>query len=251
MGVEQTEGVKQPEEERQETETHKSEERNDEKETVEEAEVQPEEPETIAPTVSKPKPVKRTLVLKNDPKEERQKLKRVSQRCLGKWTSNKAGANTAADAVEISSEDEVAEAGANTPNNQEEEADKVAKGLDLASKSVGQEEAINNDTSDCVVTEPTAQVEHSTLADQEAKADEGEDKYLQERKRKRKAPAKKKQIIKKQRTANTSIVIREPEERKRLSDSDYTSSKESESERDVSLDGEEYHEQQLPDNHHC
>ena len=34
-----------------------------------------------------------------------------------------------------------------------------------------------------------------------------------------------------------------------MSDSDYTSSKESESESDVSLDGEEYHEQQLPDNH--
>ena len=53
----------------------------------------------------------------------------------------------------------------------------------------------------------------------------------------------------KQRTANTSIVIGEPEERKRLSDSGYTSSEESESESDISLDGEEYHEQQLPDNH--
>ena len=50
-------------------------------------------------------PVKRKLVLKEDPKAERQKPKQVSQRCLGKWTSNKV-ANTAADAVEISSEDE-------------------------------------------------------------------------------------------------------------------------------------------------
>ncbi|XP_047949304.1 titin-like [Salvia hispanica] len=270
MGVEQTEGVKQPEEERQETETHKSEERKDEKETEEEAEVQPKEPETIAPTVSKPKPVKRKLVLKNDPKEERQKPKRVSQRCLGKWTSNKAGANTAADAVEISSEDERATPTkpgeepsttsredapmatgtvSSTPNDQEEEADKVAEGLDLASESVGQEEAINDNTSTCVVTEPTAQVDLSTPADEEAKANETEDMYLQERKRKGKAPAKKKHVVKKQRIANTSIVIREPGERKRLSDSDYTSSEESESESDISLDGEEYHEQQLPDNH--
>ena len=199
MGVEQTEGVKQPEEERQETETHKSEERKDEKETDEEAEVQPKKPETIAPTVSKPKPVKRKRVLKNDPKAERQKPKRVSQSCLGKWTSNKEGANTAADAVEISNEDErttptkpgeepsttsqedtpmATGTISSTPNDQEEEADKVAEGLDLASKSVGQEEAINNDTSDCVVTEPTAQVEHSTLADEETKVDEGEDKYI-------------------------------------------------------------------------
>ena len=44
-------------------------------------------------------------------------------------------------------------------------------------------------------------------------------------------------------------MIREPEERKGFSDSDHTSIEESESESDISLDGEEYHEQQLPDNH--
>ncbi|XP_047949904.1 uncharacterized protein LOC125195748 [Salvia hispanica] len=164
----------------------------------------------------------------NDSKAERQKPKRVSQRCFGKWTSNKAGANTAADAVEISSEDErttptkpgekpsttsqkdapmATRTSSSTQIDQKEEANKVAEGLDLTSKSVGQEEETNDDTSDCLVTEPTAQVEHSTLAGEENKEDESEDKYLQERKRKGKAPAKKKQVVKKQRTANTTIVI--------------------------------------------
>ena len=44
-------------------------------------------------------------------------------------------------------------------------------------------------------------------------------------------------------------MIREPEEKERSSDTDYTSSEESDSESDISLEGEEYHEQQLPDNH--
>ena len=83
-----------------------------------------------------------------------------------------------------------------TPNDQEEEADKVAEGLDLASESVGQEEAINDNTSTYVVTEPTAQVNLSTPADEEAKANKTE-KYLQERNRKGKAPAKKKHVVKK------------------------------------------------------
>ncbi|XP_041995735.1 lysine-specific demethylase 6B-like [Salvia splendens] len=68
--------------------------------------VRTEGPEPVAPPVSKPKAVKRKLVLKSDPKAERPKPKRVSQRCLGKWTSSKAKANTAADAVEVSSEEE-------------------------------------------------------------------------------------------------------------------------------------------------
>ncbi|XP_047947878.1 uncharacterized protein LOC125193957 [Salvia hispanica] len=80
---EQPEKAEQPEEEGQEPETHQEK----------------------ASVVTKPKTVKRRLVLKNDPKAERQKPQRVSQRCLGKWTSNKAGANTAADAVEVSSDD--------------------------------------------------------------------------------------------------------------------------------------------------
>ncbi|XP_047942833.1 translation initiation factor IF-2-like [Salvia hispanica] len=143
---------KQPEEERQKSETPQFEAKEGEKGAEKEAEVQPEEPETIAPTVSKPKQVKRKLVLKNDPKAKRQKPKRVSQRCLGKWTSSKAGANIAADAVEISSEDErttptkPGEEPSTTSQeeapmatgmvpptlvDQEEEADKVAEGLDL------------------------------------------------------------------------------------------------------------------------
>ena len=203
MREKQTEEVKQPEEEKQKSETPQSVAREDEKEAEKEAEVQPEKPETIAPTVSRPNLFKRKLVLKSDPKEERQKPKRVSQRCLEKWTSNKTGENTAADAVDISSEDErttptkpgeepsttsqedapVATGTVPpTPNDQKEEADKVAEGLDLASKSVGQEEAKDDNTSACVVTKSTAQVEPSTPAVEKLKEDEDEDKYLQETK---------------------------------------------------------------------
>ncbi|XP_047949238.1 brain acid soluble protein 1 homolog [Salvia hispanica] len=90
--------------------------------------------------------------------------------------SNKAGANTAADAVEVSSEDEkttptkpgekpskasqkdtqmATGTVSSTPTDQKENADKVAEGLDLASESVGREEATRSDTSTRVVTEPT------------------------------------------------------------------------------------------------
>ncbi|XP_047943102.1 uncharacterized protein LOC125189927 [Salvia hispanica] len=197
----QPEKAEQPEEEGQEPDTHQEE----------------------ASVVTKPKPVKRRLVLKNDPKAERQKPQRVSQRCLGKWTSNKAGANTAADAVEVSSDDEKTtptkpgEEPSNasqedtqmatgtvsaTPTDQEENTDKVAEGLDLASESVGREEAARSDTSARMVAEPTAQEDTSTQADEEAEAmDIEETKYIQERKRKGKAPVKKKQVMKKQRTA--------------------------------------------------
>ncbi|XP_047943031.1 triadin-like [Salvia hispanica] len=139
------------EEEEPKSATPQSEPREGEKESEEEVEVQPEGPETIAPTMSKSKAVKRELVFK-------------------------AGANTAVDAVEIHSEDERAtptkpgeeplktsqedalsatRTTPPTPNDQEEEAEKVAEGLDLASKSVGQDEAIDDDTSACVVAKPT------------------------------------------------------------------------------------------------
>ena len=62
---------KQTEEEGLKSATPQSEAREGEKETEEEVKVQPEEPEAIVPTVSKPKAVMRKLVLKNDPKAER------------------------------------------------------------------------------------------------------------------------------------------------------------------------------------
>ncbi|XP_047948987.1 PH domain-containing protein DDB_G0287875-like [Salvia hispanica] len=123
---------------------------------LEEERQEPETHHEEASVVTKPKPIKRRLVLKNDPKVERQKPQRVSQRCLGKWKSNKAGANTAADAVEVSSDDEKTtptkpgekpsttsqedaqkETGtvSSTPTDQKGEADKVVEGLDLASES--------------------------------------------------------------------------------------------------------------------
>ncbi|XP_047945649.1 uncharacterized protein LOC125192179 [Salvia hispanica] len=247
---EQRETTEKLEEERQEAEKHQEE----------------------ASVVTKPKPVKRKLVLKSDPKAEWQKPQRVSQRCLGRWTSTKAGANTAANTMEVSSDDEKTtptkpgEEPSNasqvdtqlakgtvssTPTDQEEKTDKVAEGLDLASASVGQEEEARSDTSARMVTEPTAQEDISTQADDEAETMEIEvTTCSQERKRKGKAPVKMKQVMKKQRTANAGIVIREPEERGKSSDSDYTSSEESESESDISLEREEYREQQLPNDHH-
>ncbi|XP_047943084.1 microtubule-associated protein RP/EB family member 1-like [Salvia hispanica] len=123
-------------------------------EQLEEEKQEPETHQEEASVVTKPEPVKRRLVLKNDPKVERQKPQRVSQRCLGKWKSNKAGANTAADAVEVSSEDEkttptkpgeepskasqedtqmATRTVSARPTDQEENTDKVAEGPDLAS----------------------------------------------------------------------------------------------------------------------
>ncbi|XP_047949082.1 microtubule-associated protein RP/EB family member 1-like [Salvia hispanica] len=175
--------------ERSEGVAHQSvEEKTDEQpkraEQLEEERQEPDTHQEEASVVTKPKPVKRRLVLKIDPKAERQKPQRVSQRCLGKWTSTKAGANTAADAVEVSSDEEKTtptkpgEEPSNasqedtqlatgtisaTPTDQEENTDKVAEGLDLASESVGREEAARSDTSARMVAEPTA-------ADEEAEA---------------------------------------------------------------------------------
>ncbi|XP_042029884.1 zinc finger CCCH domain-containing protein 18-like [Salvia splendens] len=147
-------------------------------------EVQPTEPEQVVPPVLKPKAVKRKLVFKGDPKAERLKPKRVSQRCLGKWTSKKAGANTAASALEISSEEHRAtptkpgeeslsatnlkyastatEVVSPTPSDQREETDTMTEGLDLASESVGHPEPGDDSTHIRLETKSTAQKEPST-----------------------------------------------------------------------------------------
>ncbi|XP_042041242.1 pinin-like [Salvia splendens] len=234
-------------------------------------EVQPAEPELVVPPVLKPKSVKRKLVLKGDPKAERLKPKRVSQRCLGKWTSSKAGANTAASALEISSEEDRAtptkpgeeslsatnlkdastgtEVVSPTPSDQREETDTMAEGLDLASESVGHPEPGDDSIHIRLETQSTAQKEPSTPTEErpEENEDGDEDRYRKERKRKGKAPVKKKPRSKKQRTVNTGIAITEsdqraPPRRKEPSDSEYTASEESGSENDVSLEDEEYGE---------
>ncbi|XP_042019040.1 transmembrane protein 131-like [Salvia splendens] len=170
---------KQTEEEKQKSVTPQPEAGEDDKHIEEkETEVQPEEPEPVVPPVLKPKTVKRKLVLKNDSKAERPKPKRVSQRCLGRWTSSKVGANTTACVVEISSEEEkntptkpgdeslsatnLEDASTTTgmisptPSDQREETDEMAEGLDLASKSVGLEEPVDDNSNIRVETRPTA-----------------------------------------------------------------------------------------------
>ncbi|XP_042059441.1 nucleolar protein dao-5-like [Salvia splendens] len=236
---------KQTEEEKPKLVTPQSEAGEDDKHIEEkETKVQPEEPEPVVPPVLKPKAVKRKLVLKNDTKAERPKPKRVSQRCLGRWTSSKAGANTAAGAVEISSEEErttptkpgeeslsatnledastTTEMISPTPSDQREETNEMAEGLDLASKSVGHEEPLDDNTNIRVETRPTTQKEPSIPIEErlEEDEDEDEDRYLQERKKKGKAP-----------------VTKKPSSKKQQSNSD------------VSLEDEEYGEQQLPHNH--
>ncbi|XP_042038310.1 nucleolar and coiled-body phosphoprotein 1-like [Salvia splendens] len=229
--------------------------------------VRTEEPEPVAPPVSKPKAVKRKLVLKSDPKEERPKPKRVSQKCLGKWTSSKAKANTAADAVEVSSEEErttptkpgeeslsatnledastATEVVTPTPSDQGEETDKMAEGLDLASESVGHDEPRDGNAHIRVETHPTAQDKPSTQTEKRPEDDEdgNEDKYGEERKKKGKAPVTKKPSRKKQRTVNTGVVITKPDQRasprrRDPSDSEYTASEESGSNSDVFLEDE-------------
>ncbi|XP_042027224.1 fibrous sheath CABYR-binding protein-like [Salvia splendens] len=133
-----------------------------------ETEVRPEVPNPVAPPVVKPKPVKRRLVLKADPKVDRPKPHRYSQRCLGKWAAKKAKPNTAADPLEIVSEDErptptkpgeeslpaadprdsamgVDEA-PQTQGGQGEDTERMAEGLDFASESVEPEGSEEDDT---------------------------------------------------------------------------------------------------------
>ncbi|XP_042066517.1 uncharacterized protein LOC121809758 [Salvia splendens] len=222
----------------------------------EETVVRTEEPEPVAPPVLKPKAVKRKLVLRDDPKAVRPKPKRVSQRCLGKWTSSKTKANTAADPVEVLSDEErvtptkpgeesfpatnledastAAEVVTTTPSDQRDETKQMAEGLDLVSES----------------DKPSTQSEKKPEEDE----DRDEDRYQEDIKRKGKAPVKRKPSSKKQHTVNICIVItdpaqRTPPHRQEKNGSDYAASEESGSDSDISLEDEEYGEQQLPLNH--
>ncbi|XP_042067172.1 immunoglobulin A1 protease autotransporter-like [Salvia splendens] len=223
------------------------------KETVESLE----ESEQVVPPVIKPKAVKRKLVLKGDQKEVQPKPQRVSQRCLGKWAASKALASTVESPVEISSEEEQAthkkaegkptqatdqeDTGVSpVQNEQGAETEGVAEGPDLAPGSVRTEEADDVDAQAPGVTTLTAQEEEA--------------QYQRARKRKGKAPIQKKSVTKRSRVANTGIVITEasqqtPPSRKELSDSEYAASEEPDSDSDISLEGEEYGEQSLPDDH--
>ncbi|XP_042008983.1 proline-, glutamic acid- and leucine-rich protein 1-like [Salvia splendens] len=234
-------------------------------------------PVPAAPPVLKPKAVKRKLVLKNDPKAVRPKPKRVSQRCLGKWASSKARANTAEDPVEILSEEErttptklgeeslsatdlehtamETEVVSPMPSDQGDETEQVAGGLDLAPESVGHVEQRDDRTRVRVETRPTAKDQPSTQAGKkpEGKPDSDEDRYQEERKRKGKTPVKRNPSTKRHRTSNIGIVITYPAQRttphhQEASDSDYVVSEESDSDSNISLEDEECREQQLPHN---
>ncbi|XP_042027231.1 golgin subfamily A member 6-like protein 6 [Salvia splendens] len=69
------------------------------------AEIQ--EPEPEAPPVVKPKPIKRSLILKADPKADRPKQHRVSQRCLEKWAASRDPLSTQADKEHEEEKDKV------------------------------------------------------------------------------------------------------------------------------------------------
>ncbi|XP_042016249.1 fibrous sheath CABYR-binding protein-like [Salvia splendens] len=190
-------GEEEPELETPQTEVWESDEHIEE-ESVPIAEV----PEPVAPPVTKPKAVKRKLVLKRYPRAERPKPERVSQRCLGKWASSKANPNAEADPVEILSDEERA-----TPTKPGEE---FLPTTDL---------------------EDTTR-ENEAEPEEEKDEDDGEKaRYQEERKRKGKALMKKKPSVKRQRTANTGVVITEAvlrtlPSRREQSDSEYAISEE-------------------------
>ncbi|XP_042051612.1 proteoglycan 4-like [Salvia splendens] len=240
-------------------------------EEVEKRQTGEREPEPVAPPVLKPKAVKRKLVLRDDPKAVQPKPKRVSQRCQGKWTSSNTKTNTAADPVEVLSDEErvtptkpgeesfpatnledattTPEVVSTTPSDQRDETEQMAEGLDLASESVGHVEPRDDSTHIRVETRPTAQDKPSTQAEKEPEEDEDrdEDRYQEERKRKGKAPVKRKPSSKKQRTGNIGIVITDPTQRtpphlQEINDNDYAASEEPGSDSDISLEDEEYGE---------
>ncbi|XP_042056375.1 uncharacterized protein LOC121800954 [Salvia splendens] len=80
----------------------------------EEPAAETQEPEPVAPPVVKPKPIKRSLILKTDPKAIRPKPQRVSQRCLGKSVGHRETGPTTQDPFSSQAEKEP-----------EEEKDKV------------------------------------------------------------------------------------------------------------------------------
>ncbi|XP_042032290.1 fibrous sheath CABYR-binding protein-like [Salvia splendens] len=237
----------------------------DDETKVKETKARPEVPNPVAPPVVKPKPVNRRLVLKADPKADRPKPHRVSQRCLGKWAAKKAKPNTAADLLEIVSEDEretptkpgeeslptadprdsamVVDDAPQTQGGRSEDTERMVEGLDLASESVEPEGSEEDGT----------HVENRSTAQEESLAEE-EARYQVERKQKGKAVMKKKPSTKKPRIVNTGIVITEaaqrtPSSRREQSDSEYGISEEFESDSDTSTEDEEYKEQQLPNDH--
>ncbi|XP_041991543.1 trichohyalin-like [Salvia splendens] len=194
------------------------------------------EPKPEAPPVVKPKPIKRSLILKADPKADRPKPQRVSQRCLGKWAASRAKPNTEVDPVEILGEEE-----RTTPTKPGEESLPVADLEDTAMET----KAVSSTLSGQAEKEPE---------EEKDKVDREEVRYREERKRKGKAPMKKKPSTKKPRLVNTGIVITEaaqrtPSSRREQSDSEYEFSEESESASDTSMEDEEYKEQKLPNDH--
>lgn len=84
----------------------------------------------------------------------------------------------------------------------------MAEGLDLTSKVVGHDIPVDDNTILCVITKLASQKEPSTSSGKKPEVDEEKERYLQERKRKGKAPVKKKQNNKKQRTDNTGVASR-------------------------------------------
>ncbi|XP_042005752.1 glutamic acid-rich protein-like [Salvia splendens] len=141
-----------------------------------------------------------------------------------------------------------------TPTRPEKDTAEMAKGLNLESKAVGDNIPTEKESITTLETEPTNTREPATSTVKKPDDDTEEERYLQERKRKGKAPVKAKQDSKKPCTTNTGIVIRDPERRdpqrrREACDDEYTSSEEPDSESDVSLEDEEFQEQQLPENH--
>ncbi|XP_042003886.1 serine-aspartate repeat-containing protein I-like [Salvia splendens] len=263
VGVsEETGGVSEPEGPAYQPEEEKGNTITEAKET--ETETEAAEPEVeahtpMAPQVVKPIPVRRRLVVKTDSTVDRPKPQRVSQRCLGKWASSRAEPNTAADPLEIVSDDErttptkpgeesspftdpedaemVVEEPSLVQVDQGVETERMAEGPDLASKVVSPERPEKDD----------AKVESSPTTQEEVR-------YKEERKRKGKAIMRKQPSTKKPRVVNTKIVITEatqrtPPSRRELSDDEYTASTESSSDSNISLADEEYTEQQLLDDH--
>ncbi|XP_042012098.1 nucleolin-like [Salvia splendens] len=228
---------------------------------------------TKVSTAKKSKAVKRKLVLKDYPKAERQKPKRISQGCLGRGMAEKAGANTASEAVEILSEEErmtptkpwedpksataqeeshpEIEPKSSTPTGQEEGTPtKPRENLSEVPPEPVEEKIV-----EALITQPTSQDEPSTSADVKREEEDEEKRYQLERKRKGKAPVQKKQSNKKACTVITGIMIRYSKQRslpprREDSDEEYASGDEPESEDDVSLEDENFQEYQLPENHH-
>ncbi|XP_041999922.1 proteoglycan 4-like [Salvia splendens] len=198
--------------------------------------------EAEKPTVIKSKVVKRKLVLKDDPKDERQKPKRVSQRCLGRGLTRKAGANTASETVTISSDEEgvTPTKPGDKPMPAADQEDTLEKAEVVpptpTSQKVGTPTKPREDPSDTPLdksvintqaTEPTALEKPSASTEKKPAEETEEERYLQERKRKGKAHSR----------------------REEISDEDYTSNDEPDPEDDVSLEDEEFREQPLPNDH--